>query len=106
MAEYINREARLQEIDDAFKEYAKNGDMLKLFSECRASIIFAPTADVVEVQHSKLDFIQYCGGGLFVGYCSNCKTEHKAVNPTALKATYRYCRWCGARFDGKGEDNG
>jgi hypothetical protein len=51
--EYIERGARLEEIDSAFKEYEQNGNILRLFSECRASIIYAPAADVVEVCRCK-----------------------------------------------------
>ena len=47
--EYIERRAILKEIDTEFNEYANHGDILHLFSECRASIIYAPAADVVEV---------------------------------------------------------
>jgi rubrerythrin len=94
MAEYIEREARLREIDKAFEEYGQNGDILKLFSECRASILFAPTADVVEVRHGKW----YKGDmPTYGGYkCSVCELNTVEYNKP-------YCPNCGAKMDGKGE---
>jgi rubrerythrin len=94
MAEYIEREARLREIDKAFEEYGQNGDILKLFSECRASILFAPTADAVEVRHGKW----YKGDmPTYGGYkCSVCELNTVEYNKP-------YCPNCGAKMDGKGE---
>lgn len=96
MAEYIERGARLQEIDDAFKEYAKNGDMLKLFSECRASIIFAPAADVAKVRNGEWLRPTVVDGRPFdIPHCSVCGDV-----PCDTK---NYCPAYGAKMDGKGE---
>jgi hypothetical protein len=52
------------------------------------------------VKHANWEYIADCGEGNCYGHCSNCKTQHKASNPTALKMEYRYCRYCGAKMDG------
>lgn len=98
MAEYIEREARLKEIDKAFEEYGQNGDILKLFSECRASILFAPAADVVEVRHGEWAGDAFCD----VLTCKECSYEHALYVLGKLSAT-NYCPNCGAKMDGKGE---
>ncbi len=93
MAEYIEREARLKEIDTAFKEYGQRGDILKLFSECRASIIYAPAADVVEVRRGEWETTDTpLGRCCICSVCGSCPTME-----------YRYCPYCGAKMDGKGE---
>lgn len=33
-----------------------------------------------------------------IGCCSECGTPHEARSYTSLIASYRYCRWCGAKF--------
>lgn len=96
--EYIEREARLKEIDRAFKEYEQNGDILRLFSECRASIIYAPAADVVEVVHGEWlpvsDDDQYEGEY----HCSRCNAEEFIPDRSPFPP---YCWQCGARMDGE-----
>ena len=60
----------------------------------------APTIDAVEVVHGRwVDVIDF-GGGNCYGHCSKCSTPHKAENAVALRAAYRYCRYCGAKMDG------
>ena len=99
MAEYIEREAMLQEIDRAFKEYGQDGDILKLFSECRASILFAPTADVVEVRHGEWQEKRWCDN--FQHICSLC---HKTARVHPQSVAYKYCPYCGAKMDGGSKD--
>ena len=60
----------------------------------------APTEDVQKVKHGEFNDITDFGNGVCVGYCSNCGTEHRAINPSVLKLSYRFCRWCGAKMDG------
>lgn len=57
------------------------------------------------VKHGRWEYIADLGEGNCYGHCSNCKTQHKAQNPTALKLGYRYCIWCGAKMDLE-DDNG
>ena len=91
MAEYIEREARLREIDKAFEEYGQNGDILKLFSECRASILFAPTADVEEVRHGEwIPYLNEYKGYVTSYNCSLCNRRVTDKEP--------YCH-CGAKMD-------
>lgn len=61
-----------------------------------------PAADVVEVVHGEWtnirDYGDYC-----LGHCSVCRTPQEVAFPSALKEGFRYCRWCGAKMDGKGD---
>lgn len=66
---------------------------------------FINKADVAEVRHGKMEHIADFGRGVCFGYCSVCRAEHRADNPTALKIAYNHCRWCGAKLDGKGEND-
>lgn len=67
---------------------------------------FKPKADYVEVKHGEWIGVADFGNGNCIGYCSACGTTQKAENPTALKMFHKYCRWCGAKMDGKEEQNG
>lgn len=60
----------------------------------------SPTIEAETVKHERWVDVQDFGTGNCYGYCSNCKTMHRANNPTALKMEYRHCRWCGAKMDG------
>ena len=53
MAEYIEREAALKRIDTAISEFARHGEIVSFIADCRASVIYAPAADVVEVVRCK-----------------------------------------------------
>ena len=61
----------------------------------------APPEEKCSTWKNVVDF----GGGNCFGYCSNCYTEHKAQNYTALISGYRHCRWCGKRLVVAKEDN-
>lgn len=54
--------------------------------------------DVIIQKHGQWENIVNFGDCNCFGYCSNCKTEHRADNITALKMTYKHCRWCGAKM--------
>ena len=104
MAEYIDREAVISAITtDGFEHFSGciSSSEVTLLEILRDSICEIPTADVAEVKHGKLNDIVDFGNGICVGYCSNCGTEHRAINPSVLKLSYRHCRWCGAKMDGK-----
>lgn len=59
---------------------------------------------VVLQKHGRWEDIVDFGGGNCWGYCSVCKTEHKARNATALRVGYKYCPNCGAIMKLEGED--
>lgn len=74
---------------------------LKLRIGDRYFILRTDPVNVREVVHSC--FVRVAdfgdGEGCF-GYCEKCGTVHHAQSPAALKADYRWCRWCGAKMDG------
>jgi len=108
--EYIEREAFIRKLEFAEKkegelsaEYAKNPH---LYSEsvkyghgeycylmARRMALEVPTADVVEVVHG--EWKKRKNWRLYV--CSAC--SHENDEP------YRYCPNCGAKMDGKGDEN-
>lgn len=51
MPEYIEREALLSDVDKAFRLFAEHDDILRLYSDARCSVIYAPAADVAPVVH-------------------------------------------------------
>lgn len=60
----------------------------------------APTADVVEVRHGEWETIPDCQPNRLLAYrhiCSVCKTTYKDLNCHG----HNYCHWCGAKMDGK-----
>ena len=105
MAEYIDVTPLKKQIKD-FKQsvHSSNCDYmtgyLSAISATEGIIADIPTADVQEVKHGKLNDITDFGNGVCFGYCSNCGSEHRAINPSVLKLSYRFCRWCGAKMDG------
>lgn len=103
MAEYIEREAFIKRLEN---EVDRSSDITNLLIlNGIANIVrdknIAPTADVVEVVHGEWVHIKDYGGGKCSGHCSVCWTLQEADNPSALKGSFRYCRWCGAKMDGE-----
>lgn len=97
MPEFIEREATLKKIDTAIGEYAQHGEIVRFIGDCRASVIYAPAADVVEVVHGewvKDTTFDLCGIDYYK--CSVCGKEQQIEYP--------YCPNCGAKMDG--EKNG
>jgi hypothetical protein len=71
----------------------------------RYFILRSDPVDVREVVHSRFVNVADFGDGEgCFGYCERCGTVHHAQSPVALKADYRWCRWCGAKMDGDGND--
>ena len=106
MAEYIEREATLNVLRnlgsrDYRREKGTIADAMKMIMHPH----YTPSADVVEVRHGYWVNVNDFGGGNCFASCSVCGTQHKAENPTVLKAFQRHCRWCGAKMDGKEKDN-
>ena len=103
MAEYIERKAFIKRLEN---EVDRSSDIINLLIlNGIANIVrdknIAPTADVVEVVHGEWVHIKDYGGGKCSGHCSVCWTLQEADNPSALKGSFRYCRWCGAKMDGE-----
>ena len=111
MAEYIEREAFLGDIEkryclpckDAGKDY--NGCMCRacLVDDMQGDVIGEPAADVAPVVHGRWVLLDECyNEGV---YCSAC---HKKVYKKCYanqKIKSKFCPHCGAKMDG-GAENG
>ncbi len=104
MAEYIEREALLEKIDDdaplnwtdSDEEIQEQWDY-RLY---RSMVADAPTADVVEVRHGHWVW----GEDRFrCSVCDSAIPKEKTDKKTFINEAYKYCRWCGAKMDGKDE---
>lgn len=104
MAEYIEREAYYQDINDLSKGN-KSADYRQAVNDCMDVLDKQPKADAAEVKHGK--WIKITGmsppeyHGKYV--CSEC--GDKALCKNHREELSIYCPNCGARMDGKGEDN-
>lgn len=93
MAEYIEREALIEDLDAA----AKHGGMGAIIAQTLQRYVKrAPAADVVPVRHGRWEFL---GPNRLVkecmcGTCSACKIRSKYITNIGL------CPNCGARMDG------
>lgn len=102
MAEYIDRgeatKAFLREyLENLISVIRSDSPIAEGYKLCIEHAInglkFVPTADVAEVRHGKwLD-----GKKNYI--CSNCKSETGVVK-------FNYCPNCGAKMDGKDENDG
>ena len=110
MAEYIEREATLNVLRnlgsrDYRREKGTIADAMKMIMHPH----YTPSADVVEVRHGKWvakpqEF--YIGDTEWM--CSNCKEEFCPLEMSSddFLETMKYCPNCGAKMDGKEQDNG
>ena len=100
MAEYIEQEKAYELASDFAGQASTKAEYSAYWKVARA-INDLPAADVVEVVHGEWtnirDYGDYC-----LGHCSVCRTPQEVAFPSALKEGFRYCRWCGAKMDGKG----
>ena len=108
MAEYIEREALIR----AARQDKAIGLCIADIVDVQNLINDQPAADVVEVRHGEwvselvgemvgddLD-----GGMKMIKYtCSLCGFRHRLYVPWRL--TWKYCPNCGAKMDGKGNDD-
>jgi hypothetical protein len=96
--EYIEREAVLVEIK---RKYGKDlGWQCTVNMSDVANIIKdAPTADVVEVVHGKWMFNRHQAPNEKSYYCSLCAEGESDYGRD------NYCPNCGAKMDGKGDEN-
>lgn len=100
MAEYIEREKAIEHIETHLP-YRCSEDFIEGQKDCVEQLKSLPASDVVEVVHGEWVHIKDCGGGKCSGHCSVCWTPQEAAFPSALKEGFRYCRWCGAKMDGR-----
>lgn len=94
MAEYIEREAALHEIER--REALMVGDKCVSVAAMKSFIKNRPAADVAPVVHGH--FVhdgQLYVGGLDWFHCSICGRL-----AAGAEARFDYCPWCGARMDG------
>lgn len=106
MAEYIDREALLQDIKETVRFSIKAGAIspeMRGANKIIDRIKCAPAADVVPVRHGRWDDIpnEYMSvvskTGAYHGNATTCSVCHE-VNPNAFKTNY--CPNCGAKMDG------
>ena len=97
MAEYIEREALLDDLDEAAK---KRGMGAIISDTLQRYVRRIPAADVIPVRHGWWLHSHYedCSEHFEIVKCSNCGCE------AYLMAFYvrdgNYCPYCGARMDG------
>ena len=98
MAEYIERDALLQDIEDSVRITSKTG-MINPETRGAYKIIerikSAAAADVVEVRHGWWIVKGYVCGEMEY-QCSECKETEWRTSASRLK----YCPFCGAKMDG------
>lgn len=85
----------------------KRTDAIPWLTLMRAAIDLCPTADVEEVKHGKwmdgkyFPFIPKKGTqGFQTATCSRCNIT-QSVNTYQEKVKFNYCPYCGAKMDGK-----
>ena len=94
MAEYIEREAALHEIER--RESLMVGDKCVSVASIKSFIKNRPAADVAPVVHGHFvhDGPRF-SHGVDWWHCSNCGRLVSGV-----ETRFDYCPWCGARMDG------
>ena len=98
MAEYIDRDAALSEIER--REALMVGDKRVSVAAMKSFIKNRPAADVAPVVHGRWIVKGYaCGETEY--QCSECKETEWRTSASRLK----YCPFCGAKMDG-GAENG
>ena len=104
MKAYINRkeaeQAKPEFLNEKVEDYEK-AIYAKGWNDCntqyRENILSIPSADVVEVKHSRWIFGQTMGHSWMK--CSEC-----CVSQGGQTATFTYCPNCGAKMDGGADD--
>ena len=71
------------------------------FENVKEMVNTMPTADVVEVEHGKWNFVRILNHLVYCE-CSKCKGK---VYDHAKYRQYLYCPHCGAKMDGKDDSN-
>lgn len=101
MAEYIEREALLKEIDERISNLAfcspyqnETHVVIEGMERARDSVEDAPAADVAPVVHGR--WARYPNTTLTRRFCSCCEWDG-----SEWVQFYAYCPRCGARMDGE-----
>ena len=118
MAEYIEREAALQVVADIMGD-CKVGHKHRAINR---NIKQIPAADVVEVRRGRfvdevgnpVESFDYCGRASDKSgralyrpiYCSECHMCLAGMNDKLYPYRRNYCSSCGAKMDGKGDNDG
>ena len=105
MAEYIDRQKLIQDINDSVVFSTRNGVSAELRGAHKIvdRIYSAPSADVVEVVHAKWEFEHETYGEMRCSHCKyNCPTERKpdpyeGYQMTDFYVESPYCPNCGAK---------
>jgi hypothetical protein len=104
MAEYIEREALLKDIEESVVFSVRSGQPsaeIRGANKITDRIKSAPAADVVEVRHGEWDWYPDRMDRQEL-LCTNCE-EPAPYNEDGERARTSYCPNCGAKMDGKGE---
>lgn len=91
MAEYINKQIAIEELENLRQKYEMKDDCDELVARvCKNAIEELPLADVAPVVHGKWD--DSLDG--ITPYCSVCGCTHRCLIRLPL-----YCPNCGAKMD-------
>lgn len=113
MAEYIDREALIQELDA--KLCALHGELDENrivydaftdgFEECVGEVgKFQFAADVAPVVHGRWEYSIDEHFGMDVYTCSKCRESYVLLEGTPKQNLWNYCTNCGAKMDGGDSD--
>ena len=104
MAEYIERDALLQDIEDSVRITSKTG-MINPETRGAYKIIerikSAAAADVVAVRHGRWEGSTDEWFGTDVYTCSKCRESYVLVEGTPKQNLWHYCPNCGAKMAGE-----
>ena len=98
MAEYIEREALIRQIDEGFDKTEPTGEEQIGFLKCRKIARELSAADVAPVVSGKWEFSHTSSDGFAVVKCSNC--GHEAFAMAIYVREGYFCPYCGAMVEG------
>lgn len=104
MAEYIEREAFLKDIEERYclpcKESGRDHNGCKCracwVDDMRGDVIDAPAADVAPVAHGRWISVSGKRGRI----CSRCLRDEPYKNADDNAEVFEFCPHCGAKMDG------
>ena len=104
MAEYIERETFLKDIEERYclpcKEAGKDHNGCKRracwVDDMRGDVIDAPAADVAPVAHGRWVSVSGKRGRI----CSRCLSDEPYKNADDNAEVFEFCPHCGAKMDG------